>query len=553
MTTPAELDPIRPREHDAVTMTVFSGGPILTMQAARPTAEVLVVDGDRIAAVGDGGLAARYPGARTVDLGGRMLVPGFIDAHTHLCIAALHPRWADLSAVTDLDGLRRALKAQADTEPEATWVRGVGWSDLHDGFTPTRDDLDSLGLDRPVIVVHYSYHQCVVSSQGLDVLGISEATHDPPGGRLGRSGSGRLDGLLVERAFSKAHERSMEPYRDPDRWGEHIVAAARSLLADGITCVHDAACPPSAERLYRQLARDGRLPIGVVTMPHAEALLSPLEASRLDGPTTGEGDARLRVGAVKLFADGGVLPAIDGRIHGHHVTLGFVFDDLETQVGQIVDRGFRVAVHAIGNRGVAATLDAFAAASRRHADDDHRFRVEHASLLSRPQSRRMAELGAVAVVQPGFVHHMGGAVDGFELDDLTWMAFGDLAHAGVRLAASSDAPCAFHEPLLTSARGVTRVTSKGSVIDIAQSLPYETWLHAYTAGAAFAGGQEHERGQLAPGLQADLVVLDGPLDAEQPPQVAETWLAGERVFVGPHATTAGPVTTPDHVPAPDQS
>jgi predicted amidohydrolase YtcJ len=339
-----------------------------------------------------------------------------------------------------------------------------------------------------------------------------------------------LNGVLHERAFSEAHARSMEPYRDPDRWGELIAAAATTLLSEGVTCVHDAACPPSAERVYQNLARQGRLGISVLMMPHAEALLSPLNAARLDGPTTGEGDTHLRVGAVKLFADGGVLPAIEGRIGGRDISLGVVFEDLEAQVTTVVDRGFRVAVHAIGNRGAQATLDAFAAASRSQPDDDHRFRMEHATLLSQSQAVRLRELGAVAVVQPGFLHHMGGAVEGFNLEDTTWMPFADLARAGVVLAGSSDTPCAFREPLLTSARGVTRRTSKGTVLDPSQSLPYETWLRAYTAGAAFAGGQEHERGRLAPGLCADLVMLDGPLNPEHPPTVSETWVAGERVF-----------------------
>jgi len=142
----------------------------------------------------------------------------------------------------------------------------------------------------------------------------------------------------------------------------------------------------------------------------------------------------------------------------------------------------------------------------------------------------MSALGTIGVVQPGFLHHMGGAVEHFTLDDVTWMPFGDLADAGVVLAGSSDAPCAFHEPLLTSARGVTRRTSKGSVLNASQSLPYEDWLRAYTADAAFAGGQEYERGRLAPGLRADLVILDGTLDPEHPPAVAETWVAGTRAF-----------------------
>lgn len=510
--------------------TVFTGGPILTMDATRPRAGALVVDGDRISAVGDAELAARHPDATRVDLRGRALLPGFIDAHTHLCIAALHPRWADLTGVSDGDELRTRLRAHAAAEPSVEWVRGVGWSDLANGFVPTRADLDALGLDRPVIVVHYSYHECVVSSAGLDALGIGRSTADPDGGLIERSSDGEPTGLLVERAFSAAHARSMRAYRDADRWADHIVDAARALLADGVTCVHDAACPPSAEREYARLARDHRLPVSVVTMPHDEALLSPLDAARLDGPPTGEGDEWLRVGPVKLFADGGVLPAIHGTFGGQPIAMGVVFDGLAAQARRVVERGFRVAVHAIGNGGLATTLDAFEDAARAVPDGDHRFRVEHATLADAAQIRRMAAVGAVAVVQPGFVHHMGGAVDGFELDDATWMPFGDLARAGVRLAGSSDSPCAFAEPLLTSARGVTRRTSRDTVIRPDQSVPYEEWLRAYTSGAAYAGGQEHERGRLAPGLRADLVVLDGPLDADDPLRVAETWVAGQRVF-----------------------
>ncbi len=511
--------------------TAFTGGPILTMDTARPTADAVVLEADRIVAVGDRGVLPQYPGSTVVELGGRTLVPGFIDAHAHLSIAALHPRWADLSTVTDLEGLQAALQAQAAAEPDADWVRGVGWTDLTNDFAPTRRDLDALDLDRPVVVVHYSYHQCVVSSAGLDALGIGRATRDPPGGLIERAPDGEPTGLLVERAFSDAHARSIEPYRDPDCWGDHIVAAARNLLRDGITCVHDAACAPSAEALYRQLVHDRRLPVSVLMMPHAEALLSPLTERRLDGPGTGDGDAWLRVGPVKLFADGGVLPALEGSVHGHHFSMGFVFDGLAEQATRAVERGFRVAVHAIGNGGLAAALDAFATAARARPDNDHRFRVEHATLAGPGQVKRMVSIGAVGVVQPGFLHHMGGAVEGFELDDATWMPFADLARAGVPLAASSDSPCAFFEPVLTSARGVTRCTSKGNVLGPEQSLPYKDWLYAYTAGAAYAGGQEHERGRLGPGLRADLVVLDGALDAQHPPRVAETWVAGNRVFI----------------------
>jgi hypothetical protein len=232
---------------------------------------------------------------------------------------------------------------------------------------------------------------------------------------------------------------------------------------------------------------------------------------------------------MKLFADGGVAPAMDIRSGGVRSELGIAFPGLEEGVRAAVQRGFRVAVHAIGNVGLRHTLAAFRSAARLR-DDDHRFRVEHACLASPAQLAEMAALGVVGVVQPGFVHHIGRSVESLQLDDDIWLPFGSMARAGVRLAASSDDPCAFHEPLRTSACGTTRRTASGGVLGAGESVGYEAWLRAYTAGAAFAGGQEGERGTLAPGRRADLVVLAGALDAEHPPHVDETWVAGERRY-----------------------
>jgi predicted amidohydrolase YtcJ len=142
----------------------------------------------------------------------------------------------------------------------------------------------------------------------------------------------------------------------------------------------------------------------------------------------------------------------------------------------------------------------------------------------------MAALGVVGVVQPGFVDHIGRAVEGLSSEEEIWLAFGEMERAGVRLAASSDDPCAFHEPLRTSTHGATRRTGSGGVLGPEQAIGYEGWLRLYSAGAAYAGGQEHERGTLTPGKRADLVVLEGRLDAENPPRVVETWVEGARVF-----------------------
>jgi len=508
---------------------VFHGGPILAMEPGT-SPEVVVVRAGRIVACGPRESACAWPRARRIDLAGRTLLPGFIDAHSHLSIAALQPLWADLRTVADPDELRAALTEQARREPGAGWIRGYGFDELVSGFTIDRHLLDSFSLDRPVLAAHYSLHQCVVGSAGLDALGIGRETRDPEGGRIERTDRGDPTGVLVERAWSDAHARSAAAYFDPDRWADLFVDRARTLLRDGITAIHDAACSPTAERIYHRLAREHRLPIGIVAMPHAEGILGDLPSERLDGPRTGEGDEWLRTGAIKLFADGGIEPAIDVHIGGHRMEVGTLIPGLIDAAARAVERGFAVAIHAIGNAGLREALAAFRAADRTRGGRDLRFRVEHATLASCEQASQMAALGTIGVVQPGFIHHVGARTQGVEFDDAVWLPFANLARAGVLLAASSDDPCAFYEPLLTSARGTSRRCATGAVVSPEQSLPYEDWLRAYTLGAATAGGQEDHRGSLRPGKRADLVVLDGALDPDDPPVVAQTWVAGELVW-----------------------
>jgi predicted amidohydrolase YtcJ len=510
----------------------FSGGRILTMDPASPEPAVLRIADGRIEAAG-GRELLDAPGEVLVhDLGGRTLVPGFIDAHNHLSHAALHPRWADLSAARSLEDVARALRAQAEAEPDAAWIRGVGWGETPGEIPLSRRDLDALGLDRPVIVAHYTYHQCVVDSRGLDLLGIGVHTPDPEGGEITRGERGEPTGLLVERAWSAAHAASVRAYADPERWPGWIEARARELLRHGVTCVHDAACSLEAEAAYRRLASAGRLPIGVVAMLHPMDWFTPLAAQRLEGPPTGEGDERFRVGPVKLFADGGAQPAIELCLGGQRLQTGHLFPGLAEQVERVMARGFRVAVHAMGNRGVDATLEALERAARNRGGEP-RFRLEHATLVRREQMPRLRALAVIGVVQPGFVEVVGryrdqGTIP--EVEGLDWMPFRELAEAGIPLAASSDDPCAPLPPLWTVRFGIRRNTPGGLPLGPSQALPWEDWLRAYSVGAAFAGGQEGERGSLSPGKRADLVVIDGDPGSEAGACVSETWVGGERVY-----------------------
>jgi predicted amidohydrolase YtcJ len=523
------------RAEGAAPTTVFTGGAVLTMDAAHPSPDAVVITGDRIVAVGDRDVGAAFPDADVVDLGGRTLIPGLIDAHNHLCIAALHPRWRDVGHAATVDELLREVEAQAAAEPAAAWVRVAGWTEQHHGVTLTGHDLDRLDLGRPVLVAHFSLHKGVVNGRGLTELGIGRSTADPAGGEVQRGPDGLPNGVLIERAWSEAHRQSLAAYADPDRWAEHIAARASVLLADGITAVHDAACPPEAELVYRSLAATGALPLSVLVMPHPAALLTHDFGPRLDGPPTGEGDEQLRVGPAKLFADGGIAIALDVSSRGVPVRGGITMDDLGDAARAAVERGWRLAVHAIGNVGVERALDAFRDVARRVGDADTRFRVEHALVTSRDQCRALGSLGGVGVVQPGFVEHVGAHAAGMPLDDHSWLAFAAMRDAGVVLAGSSDDPCAPYPPLWCASKGATRRTDAGQLFEPDQRVPVLEWLRAYTMGSAFAGGQEHERGSITPGKRADLVVLEGDLSADGNARVRQTWVGGRLVFDGHEA------------------
>jgi len=511
----------------------FVNGRVLTMDDATPEAAVVVVEDEEIVAVGEAAMLNAYPEAELCDLDGRLLTPGFIDAHFHMSIAALHPRWANLETVRTVEEVRDALAEQAQREPEAHWIRGYQWMPGLGGPKLTRHDLDAMGFDRPVVLAHFTLHQGLVDSRGLELLGIDRRTPAPRGGVIVRDSQGEPTGRLLESAWSDANARSLAAYGDRDRWGALVAERGRALLPDGITAVHDAACSPAAEGMYRSMAARGELPISILSMPHPPELFSNRYPQRLKGPVTGEGDAWFRVGPIKLFADNGTSGAIRATRDGEKVSLGEIFPLLPEGILAATRNGFRVAVHALGNLGLERTLEAFEEGRGARPGFDHRFRVEHAGLASSEQITRMADLGVVGVVQPAFVDTFAHARDAYRYDDVELLPFGEMAAKGVRLAASSDDPCVFSGPIETSTYGATRRSRAGIELGPEQALPLEEWIRGYTINAAYAGGQEDERGSLSPGKRADLVVLEGELDSEHPPQVVETWVAGARVWADP--------------------
>lgn len=514
----------------------FTGGRILTMDSEQNHADAVVIKEGHIASVGDIGILKSFPNAEIHDLNGRVLLPAFIDSHNHLSsFSCFFPTWANLIGLTKKETILEAIRKQAQKEPEKEWVVGFGWFDARTGGVDlTKTDLDEISSDRPILLIQTTFHQSVVNTRALELLGINRATPDPRCGIILRKIDGTPTGVLVESAQVPVFKLVMEA--DTETLADLIEARAKELLRFGITAIHDPGVTPAAEVAYRQLHAEGRLPVSVLMMPHGETLLDNQLGHWLQGPITGNGDERLRVGPVKLFADGATAEtvAFSLKIGGQIINSGNYRDDFEEMLFAATEKRFRVCVHSFGNATTDAVLTSFENASlRAPAGFEMRPRLEHVTLISELQIKRLAAMDGCVCIQPQFLSRAQNTKQ-IVLEDGKWYAYGDLVKGRVTVASSSDDPGGFmdaRDPIQGSVMGSTMSDVAGNVIFPDQVLPFEQWLWMYTAGGAYAGGQEKERGMLKKGMVADLVVLEGKLDPKNPPVVAETWVAGKQAYL----------------------
>lgn len=520
-------------ENDSI--IAFTGGRIFTMDSEQKHAETVVINGGCIAAVGDKSILKSFPNAKIHDLKGRVLLPAFIDSHNHLSsFGCFFPTWTNLIGLTEKESILEEIQLQARKKPGKGWIVGFGWFDAKiGGFDLTKNDLDEISSDRPVLLIQATFHQSVVNSRALELVGITHSTPDPRCGIILRESDGMPTGVLVECAQVPVFRLVMEA--DTGTLANLIEARAKELLKFGITAVHDPGVTPAAEVAYQKLHDEGRLPVSVLMMPHGETILDNQLGYRLHGPVTGVGDERLRVGPVKLFADGATAEtvAFSLKIGGQTINSGNYRDDFEEMLFAATEKGFRVCVHSFGNATTDAVLTAFEnAVTRAPAGFEMRPRLEHVTLISTSQIKRLAAMGGCACIQPQFLSRAQNTKQ-VVLDDGKWYAYGDLVKGGVTVASGSDNPGGFmdaRDPIEGSVMGSTMSDGAGNVIFPDQVLPFEQWLWMYTAGGAYAGGQEKERGMLKKGMVADLVVLEGNLDPKNPPVVSETWVAGKKVY-----------------------
>jgi hypothetical protein len=498
-----------------VQTTRLTGGIIHTLDERTPLARGLTVAGGRVTSLGDDGPDA-------IDLGGRCVLPGFSDAHTHFATWAIgleQPRLEDCRS--SAEAARRVAPAAANAR-SGRWVRGLGWRDAGWPQPPTREVLDAVSGAVPVALMSRDYHSLWVNSAGL---ALADGDLHVPGGVVETGDDGRPSGVLREDAAWRFRDRFLRPTED--EMEEAIRAALPVAAARGVTAIHDKDGWIGVLPVWQGLEAAGELSLRVwQSLPHHFVD----ELADL-GIRSGFGSDKVRIGYLKTFIDGTLGSRTARMLDGSGVQITSR-EALETIVRRAARAGYPVAVHAIGDLANREALDAFEATRDAWAPRDLRPRIEHAQILTREDTGRFAQLGVAASVQ--FSH----APSDRELADEAWgdraglaYAFRTLADSGAVLANGSDAPVEELDPLAGLRSAVYRTLDDRPPWRPEQALDVGTALRAIIQGPAWLAREEHRRGRLVPGYDADLVVLSrDPFDC--PPeelaeiQVEATMVAG---------------------------
>jgi predicted amidohydrolase YtcJ len=543
---------------------VLTGGPIHTCDPDSSVVDGLVVVDDRVAYAGDAAAADRFapPDAVRVDLSGRSVVPGFVDAHNHLAFTGAELNQVDVRspAVGSIADLVARIAEAAERTPDGVWIRAVGMNDnaFSDGRLPTRWDLDEATRVHPVLVTHMSGHHALGNSLALERRGLGDGAADPEGGHLLRDDRGRLTGyardaaqqLLVPPGVDIGHHGpGFHDDADLEEVVGDVARASLAYAAVGITSICDAQVTRRELDGYREARRRGLLDVRVTCMP----ISSQQDDYASLGVAGRFGDDWLAIGPMKFYADGALTggTACFSRPYGASGEFsGSLYWASEASYANAIERahrgGWQVGTHAQGDRAIDRVLDAYESAMAAGPRDDPRHRIEHAGGPRPDQIERMASLGVFAIGQPRYFWDAGDdwlvALDPERAHRL--QPYRELAAAGVPFVISTDAPVVSYRPLETLWSAVTRRTVGGSVVGADQALTLEAALRAYTIDAARSFFVDGSVGSLEPGKLADLVVFDADLFAtslERLPDVpvALTVLGG-RIVAGSAAEAARP-------------
>ncbi|WP_431683330.1 amidohydrolase [Kitasatospora sp. KL5] len=531
---------------------VFTNGPVHTNDPARTRATGLAVTAGRITAVGHDEVRELIgPRTEVVDLHGKLLIPGFQDAHVHAVYGGTELAECDLSGTTGVDEYLSRVREFGAAHPDREWITGSGWSmESFEGGLPSRQLLDTACADRPVFLLNRDHHGAWANTRALELAGLTADTPDPADGRIEREPDGTPGGVLQEGATGLV-SRLVPPSTPADRLAG-LLRAQRLLHSLGITGWQDALLgvfngQPDVSDAYRTAALDGTLTARVTGALWWDRERGAEQIHELVVRRKELSHGRFRAGAVKIMQDGiaenftaaMTSPYLDG-CGCATANSGISFVDplkLREHVTALDALDFQVHFHALGDRAVREALDALEAAVAANGRRGNRHHLAHLQVVHPDDVPRFAGLGAIANIQPLWAAHEP------QMDELTipflgperaaWQyPFGSLLRAGATLAAGSDWPVSSPDPIAGLHVAVNRTepgAGDGRIFLPEQRLDPATALAAYTAGSAHVNGHD-DAGSLLPGHLADLVVLDRDILTAPPAEIADARV--ERTYVG---------------------
>jgi predicted amidohydrolase YtcJ len=489
-------------------------GNIITMDSVQPSAEAVAIKKDMIVKVGTNKEISSWIGKDTkvIDLQGRTVVPGLIDAHIHVADYGKFLTWLDLKAADSIQELQRRLRERGQKIPEGRWIIGSGWEQTRfaEKHIPNRMDLDEASPHNPTILYHECGRVCLVNSKALESAGVTGETSAPSGGTIEKDAeTGEPTGILRENATDLVWKTIPEP--SEDELIESASLACEKIVEAGVTSIHWIVASLAELSMVQKLCSENRLPLRVHIIAPANIL------DQLDSTAGMLG--------VKVFVDGSLAArtaALNEPYVGEPSTRGQLLysqKELDALVAKAHKARFSLVMHAMGDQAIGMALNSIEKALMESPRNDHRHRLEHASVLNKELIRRIKKLGMTVSVQPKCViseFSVWSAVDrlGSERARLLY-PLKTLFNEGIRVVGGSDCPMEPISPLSGIQAAVTRPFFPEEQITVDEA------LRMYTVNGAYASSEEHVKGSLEEGKLADLTVLSGDPRTVPPSRIGD--------------------------------
>ena len=492
---------------------ILFNGNIWTVNARQPRAQAVAISGGRFLAIGsnDEALPLASGAAKKIDLGGKTVLPGFIDAHSHPAVAGLsHLRMVDCD-LRSISEILRALRERAAKTPSGQWVLGFKYDDTKtsEGRPLTLKDLDDVVPDHPAFVQHRGGHTAWVNTLALKAAKVDENTPDPPGGKYDRDPStGKLDGHVREVARETFEKLFPGFTRDDHREGVKLIS--KMMSRTGVASVTDASGSPDDLRAYQDARDAGDLSLRVYCHIY-NAFIDQMLAA---GVRTGLGDDWVKVGAQKSVCDGSISERT-ARLSQPYISrpndFGILVTDEEhlyTLSRKAHEAGWQLGTHANGDVGIDTTLRVYERLQKEMPRRDPRFRLEHCTVINDSLVARIKALGAIPTPFSTYAYYHGEKMKEYGADRVNNMfALRTFLDAGIRPTQASDYPPGPFEPMMALRSEVTRTDSKGNVWGPRQRISVEEAIRVGTINGAYASYEENIKGSIEAGKLADLVVL----------------------------------------------